>query len=152
VIKPGEDEGIVHMDANGKFLFQHSYPHVINHFQMINEKEVIVLDVPNAHIDIINLEKKEVRSINHQYHFQDVIQMRIEAFEDSKYFAIIEKGTYNVHNLYIAYYNYNDTHEPQTCKPFYEYESTEGQWTYECPIRKGNAHSQIIWFKPKQEG
>jgi hypothetical protein len=58
VIKPGEDEGIVHMDANGKFLFQHSYPHVINHFQMINEKEVIVLDVPNSRVDIINLEKK----------------------------------------------------------------------------------------------
>jgi len=53
--KPGEDESIVHIDAKGKVLWSHTYKDIINLFGMLNDKEVIVLDVPNSHIDIINL-------------------------------------------------------------------------------------------------
>ena len=55
VIIPGGEESIIHIDANGKFLFEHRYQDIINFFQMPNDREVIILDVPNNHIDIINL-------------------------------------------------------------------------------------------------
>jgi hypothetical protein len=76
--------------------------------------------------------------------------MRIEVFQETKYFAIVEKGTYNVNELFVTYYRYEDTLEPLTCNPFYAYESQVDLWTYECPIKKGNSHSMILWFKPKQ--
>ncbi len=49
--------------------------------------------------------------------------MRIEVFQETKYFAIVEKGTYNVHNLFVTYYRYEDTFEPLNCRPIYSYES-----------------------------
>jgi hypothetical protein len=55
VISPGREEGIIHMDAKGVFIFEHRYQDMINYFQMLSDREIIVLDVPNSHIDIINL-------------------------------------------------------------------------------------------------
>ena len=52
---PGERESIVHVDADGKVLFSHTYKDIINFFGQLNEKEVIVFNVPKSQIDIINL-------------------------------------------------------------------------------------------------
>ncbi len=67
--------------------------------------------VPERHIDIINLETQKVRSINHDYLFDDVSQMNIETFYDTKLFAIVEKGTFNDPRLRLTYYRYQDTYE-----------------------------------------
>lgn len=77
VINSGADESIVHVDVDGKVLFEHKYPDIINFFGMLNEREVIVMYVPESHIDIINLETQQVRHINHEYLFDDVAQMSI---------------------------------------------------------------------------
>lgn len=120
----------MHVDAEGKVLFEHKYPDIINFFGMLNEREVIVMYVPDQHIDIINLETKTVRSINHEYLFDDVAQMTIETFYDTKLFAIVEKGTFNDPRLRLTYYRYDDTYDPEKCKPVAEFASVENQWTY----------------------
>jgi len=78
--KPGEDESIVHIDQNGKVLWSRTYKDIINLFGQMNDKEVIVLDVPNSNIDIINLQTHQILSIPHTYLFDDVAQMAIETF------------------------------------------------------------------------
>lgn len=152
VINPGADESIVHVDANGKILFEHKYPDIINFFGMLNDREVIVMYVPESHIDIINLETQTVRHINHEYLFDDVAQMNIETFYDTKMFVIIEKGTFNDPRLRLTYYQYEQTLNPETCKPVAEFQSVENQWTYEYPVKRGNNHSMIVWFRYKHEG
>ena len=123
VIKPGETESIVHVNGEGEILFEHKYEDIINDFGMINEREVIVMDVPKSHIDIINLEDRKVRSIEHQYLFEDVAQMCIQTFYDTKMFCIVEKGTFNDHRLRLTYYDYNSTYEVEKCKPVCEWQS-----------------------------
>lgn len=44
---------------------------------MLNDKEVIVLNVPESKIDIINLQTKSLIQVNHDYLFDDVAQMTI---------------------------------------------------------------------------
>jgi len=46
----------------------------------MNDKEVIVLNVPESKIDIINLQNKSVIQVNHDYLYDDVAQMNIETF------------------------------------------------------------------------
>jgi hypothetical protein len=77
--------------------------------------------------------------------------MTIETFYDTKLFAIVEKGTFNDPRLRLTYYRYDDTYEPEKCKPVAEFASIDNQWTYEFPIKKGNNHSMIIWFRYKHE-
>jgi hypothetical protein len=151
VINPGADESIVHVDVDGKVLFEHKYPDIINFFGMLNEREVIVMYVPESHIDIINLETQQVRHINHEYLFDDVAQMNIETFHDTKTFVIIEKGTFNDPRLRLTYYRYEDTYEPETCKHIAEFQSVDNQWTYEYPVKRANNHSMIAWFRYKHD-
>jgi hypothetical protein len=53
----------------------------------------------------------------------DVAQMNIETFYETKIFAIIEKGTFNDPRLRITYYNYQDTYHPENCKPIAQFNS-----------------------------
>lgn len=102
---PGARESIVHADAEGHILFEHAYPEVINEFGMLNEREVIVLNVPENKIDVINLkEQKVVISVNHQYLFEDVAQMKIETFPEKRLFCVVEHGTSGDHRLKLTYY------------------------------------------------
>ena len=112
VIKPGETESIVHVDADGSILWEYKYPDIINWFVMLNEREIVVMNVPESKIDILNLETQKVRSIEHQYLYEDVAQMIMETFYDTKMFVIIEKGTFNDHRLRLTYYSYDTTYEP----------------------------------------
>ena len=89
------------------------------------------MDVPSQKIDIINLETKTTRSINHEYLFDDVAQMSIETFYDTKMFVIIEKGTFNDPKLKLTYYRYEDTYEPEKCKAVTKYQSNDEKvWSY----------------------
>lgn len=83
------------------------------------------MDVPNQNIDIINLSNKATRSISHNYLLDDVAQMNIETFFDTKMFVIIEKGTFNDPTLKLTYYQYEDTYEPENCKPKAKFLSNE---------------------------
>jgi len=105
--KPCQEESIVHFDASGKILYERKYNDIIDMFGQMNEKEVIVLDVPNSKIDIINLEKHTVRSVYHQYLFQDTAQMHIYNFPESRTFCVQEKGTFGEHSLRLSYYSYD---------------------------------------------
>ena len=112
VIVPGLTESIVHVDAAGSILWEYKYPDIINMFVMLDEREVVVMNVPESKIDILNLETQKVRSIEHQYLYEDVAQMIMETFYDTKMFVIIEKGTFNDHRLRLTYYSYDTTYEP----------------------------------------
>lgn len=77
MINPGADESIVHVDKYGQILFERKYDDIINFFGMLKDDEVIVMDVPNYHIDLINLRSQKTRSIDFDYIFDDVAQMSI---------------------------------------------------------------------------
>ena len=106
--KPCQEESIVHFDANGHTLYERKYNDIIDMFGQMNDKEVIVLNVPNSKIDIINLEKQSVRSINHQYLYEDTAQMFIYNFPETKTFCVQEKGTFNDHRLRLSYFSYDN--------------------------------------------
>jgi len=38
VVKPGQDESIVHVDKEGNILYEKIYPDIIDTFAMINER------------------------------------------------------------------------------------------------------------------
>ena len=65
--RPGYEESIVHFDSNGKILWQHQYPDCIDFFGMLNDREIIVLNVPKSKIDIINLQTHQIIQVNHKY-------------------------------------------------------------------------------------
>ena len=50
---------------------------MIDTFGMINEKELIVLNVPESKIDIINLETQKVIQINNKFSFDDTASMEL---------------------------------------------------------------------------
>ena len=56
--EPCQIETIVHFNAEGKSLWEHSYNDIIDMFGMMNDREVIVLNVPESRIEVLNLEKK----------------------------------------------------------------------------------------------
>jgi len=108
--------------------------------------------VPENKIDIINLEHKTIRSIVHQYTWEDVAQFSLVTFSDTRLFTVQERGTSNDHRLKLNYYQYESTENAETCSPVSTYESKDNEWNYEFPVKKGNNHSMIIWFKQKHEG
>jgi hypothetical protein len=153
VVNPGADEAIVHVDRHGKVLFVKQYPDIINFFGMLHEDEVIVMYVPDNHIDLINLRSRTTRSIHFNYLFDDVAQMSIETFFDTKMFCIIEKGTFNDPRLRLNYFREEDYkgNAIETVKPCSEYHSKDNIWTYEYPVKRVNTSSKIGWYKYKHE-
>ena len=77
VDRPGQEESIVHLDQKGTILWEHQYKDIINFFGMINEKEVIVLNVPDSKIEILNLMTHSIIEVNHDFLFEDVAQMTL---------------------------------------------------------------------------
>lgn len=106
--KPCQEESIVHFNKEGKILYERKYNDIIDTFGQMNDKEIIVLNVPNSKIDIINLEKQAVKSINHQYLFEDTAHMHIYNFPETRTFCVQEKGTFNDHRLRLSYYSYDN--------------------------------------------
>lgn len=116
---------------------------------MLNEKEVIVLNVLDSKIDIINLETHKIIQVNHDYLFDDVAQMTVETFYDTKLFLVLEKGGFNDHRLRLTYYPYSHI-SPET-QPVAQWQSKENEWTYDHFLKKGNNHSKMIWWLYKHE-
>lgn len=67
---------------------------------------MIVLNVPESKIDVLNLETHEILDVDHQYLFEDVAQMTIETFSETRMFCVKEQGGYNDHRLRLTYYAY----------------------------------------------
>ena len=86
--KPSQEESIVHLDKNGKILFERTYKDIIDFFGMMNDKEVIVLNVPESKIDIINLQTHSVKQVNHQYLFEDTASMLLFTFSETRFFCV----------------------------------------------------------------
>lgn len=53
--QPNQKETLVHLNDKGEILWERTYNDVIDVFVTMNDKEVIVLNVPESKIDIINL-------------------------------------------------------------------------------------------------
>ena len=144
--KSSQEESIVHFDKNGKILFERKYKDIIDFFGQMNEKEVIVLNVPEQKIDIIDLSTKNVNQISHQYLFEDTASMQLETFADTQMFCVVEKGGQGDNRLRLTYYNYKDL-----SKPVLQWESTDNQWTYEHVVERMNNTSKIGWWTYKHE-
>ncbi len=67
--KPSQVETIVHINAEGKILWEHSYNDIIDMFGMMTDREVIVLNVPESRIEILNLEKQSIRTVSFSFMF-----------------------------------------------------------------------------------
>ena len=142
--KPGSEESIVHTDANGKILYERRYKDIIDFFGQINDKEVIVCNVPESKIDIINLETQKVLQVNNSYAYDDTCSMEMFTFADTKYFAICERGGLNDNRLILTYFDYHGINEES--KEITRWESKDNEWTYEHFHGKMNNHSKVgIW-------
>jgi hypothetical protein len=72
---PGCKESIVHMDAQGKILYERNYEDIIDFFGMMKNDEVIVLNVLESKIHIINLKTQKIIQVNNQFLFDDTASM-----------------------------------------------------------------------------
>jgi hypothetical protein len=60
-------ERLVHVDKEGKTLWERDYVDSVDTFGMFNEREAIVLNVNEDKIEVIDLLKHEVRAFPHTF-------------------------------------------------------------------------------------
>jgi len=115
---------------------------------MLSEKEVILYEVANNQIAILDLTTHTFTRFPHQFTFNDSAQTEVETFYETKLLCVTEHGQFNDHRLVLTYYSYP---LKEGDKPLDRYESKEGEWNYDWPIRRANNHSKIVWFRQKHE-
>lgn len=75
---------------------------------MLREKEVIVLNVKEAAIEIINLETHTTLKVPHNYMLDDADQMQLLTFAETRFFCVVEhEGAESDDRLKLTYYDYN---------------------------------------------
>ena len=126
--KPGEQQSLVHTDGDGKILFSKTYGDIIDFFGQINDKEVIICNVPESKLDIINLETHKILQVDMQYSYDDTCSMELWNFADTKYFCVCERGGLNDNRLILTYFDYRGINEES--KPLARWESKDNEWTY----------------------
>lgn len=104
--KSNQESTIVHLDKNGKILYERKYKDATDSFGMINEKEVIITNVSENRIDIINLEQHNVRHVNHQYLFENDRSKKIITFSETRLFCVVYFGGLSDPHLRLTYYQY----------------------------------------------
>jgi hypothetical protein len=143
----GDVEKLIHIDKQGKILWEKDYQDSIDTFAMFNEREVIVLNVKESTIEIVDLVTHTIRSYPHQYNSDDTASMEIYDFNDSKLFCVVERGgSSNDGRLYAAYFSYDS----QDMKEIAHFVSP-AEWNPELTISKVNNHSKLAWWKPKHD-
>ena len=136
---------VVHVDKNGKILFEHVFDIAMDAFGMLSDKEAILLETRKNCITILNLENHEFRRIAFNFFNEQSDQTDILTFADTKTLCIQENGRYGDNRFKLNYFHYGDD------KPFLVYESKEIEWTYEYMTRKANNHSMVCWFKGRHD-
>jgi hypothetical protein len=99
-------EKLVHVDGEGRTLWERRYADSLDTFGMFNEREVIVLNVAAAAIEVVDLLTHTLRSYPHTFAFEDTAAMEILVFNDSKLFCVVERGSHGDHRLFLSYYAY----------------------------------------------
>lgn len=100
-------EKLVHVDREGKTLWERAYVDSVDTFGMFNEREAIALNVSENKIEVIDLMTHEVRGFPHGFAFEDTASMEILVFNESKLFCVVERGTAGDHRLFLTYYAYD---------------------------------------------
>jgi hypothetical protein len=111
---------------------------------MLYDKEVIVLNLSKKQIDIINLERNTVTSIDHKFLLDDVHQMEILTFYKTKYFCVVEIDRTKEKLFKLTYYSYG-----ALTSPIESYCSNKFAWSNDHNLVKLNEHSKIGWFSKK---
>jgi hypothetical protein len=140
-------ERLVHVDRQGKLLWEKAYADSIDTFGMFNEREVIVMNVRENLIEVVDLLTHSVRAYPHQYVFEDTSSMNLLVFNDSKLFCVVEKGSPADSRLFLTYYSY----EADNVRPISAYKSQPGEWSYDQEYAQANNHSKVAWWRPKHE-
>ena len=143
---PGTYEKLVHINKEGKVLWERDYVDSVDTFGMFNEREAIVMNVSESTIEIVDLLTHTFRSYPHNYAFEDTAPMDIFVFSDTKLFTIVEKGDSSDNRLFLTYYSY----QSQDMKEVAAFKS-EGEWNSDMSFEKVNNHSKFAWWKPKLE-
>ena len=81
------------------------------------------MNVPDSKIDILNLQTHGIIQIDHEFLYEDVAQMTIETFGETRLFCVKEQGGYNEHKLSLTYYAYEGINEKR--EPVTRWESNE---------------------------
>jgi hypothetical protein len=148
VVKPARCEAILHLNAHGEVLFRKDYDCEIGCFAMLREKEVIVLNVKDAAIEVINLETHTILRLAHNFMLDDADQMQLLTFSDTKYFCVVEEeGSESDDRVRLTYYDYNTIFIDQTPLATHEHAIEDG--SPHCLV-KANEHSKVVWFSQSQ--
>lgn len=99
-------EKLVHVDREGRTLWERKYADSVDTFGMFNEREVIVLNVSAGQIEVVDLLTHSIRSSPHTFAYEDTASMEIMVFNDSKLFCVVERGSSGDHRLFLTYYAY----------------------------------------------
>jgi hypothetical protein len=67
---PGRKETILQLDSSGHALWEYSYNNPVNSFSMMNDKEFLVMNLPQQKIDIISLETHQKIQVHHEFAFK----------------------------------------------------------------------------------
>lgn len=104
------------------------------------------MNVKEQAIECIDLHNHKCRSHPHQFVGEDTASMSIYVFNETRLFAVVERGSDNDRRIFITYYSL----ERENISEFTSYKSEE-QWTHEHRIEKVNNHSKFAWWKPRQD-
>lgn len=141
-------EHLVHIDHDGKKLWQKHYQDSLDVFGQFNDREVIVLNPSKGFVEVVDVTTHEIKEIPHQFAFEDTSQMDLITFPDTKYFCVQEKGAGSDNRLFLTYYHFGT--EIRKVAEFRS-EDHEGMEISQSTIRKLNNHSRIGWYQTKQE-
>lgn len=117
-------DNIVHMDANGKILFEFTFPKYIDSFGMINDYEAIVCETRLNRVTILNLLTHQFRYITHYFKYEESDQVNIMTFADTKLYCVQENGRYNENHFKLTYYHDGDE------QPYHIWAPESDEWTY----------------------
>jgi hypothetical protein len=136
-------EKLVHIDHEGKKIWERHYTDSVDEFGMFRENEVVVNNPTTSNIEVINLVDHSIVEVPHQYSFPDTSTMHIYTFSETKYLAIIEQGS-SENKLVVSYY-----HVDAQVKKITDWKIEEE--IIGSTISKFDNHSKVGWFLTKQE-
>jgi hypothetical protein len=143
--KPGR-EVLVHCDLEGKILFENFFENPVDTLAMPSLKEAMVLDTRDNCISVFDLETYKLTNYPHKFIREESDLSDIETFPQTKLLCVKEIGQYNDDRFALTYYSYQ-----LGGKEIARYDSKDKEWAHEYISRKGNDHSLMIWFRPRND-
>jgi uncharacterized protein YjiK len=81
-------DGIVHVDKQGKVLFQHFFEIPVESIAMMSEKEVVIAETRRNRLSVLDLEAHTFNYYPHHFMSEESDQSNLLAFCETKYLCL----------------------------------------------------------------